>query len=142
MSSTGNSTGDPESASAQIDAIIEMNADWRGRKLADLRAVVNAVDPDIVEEVKWKKPSKPEGVPVWSRSGILCVADTLKNSVRLTFPKGASIEDPEGFFNSRLDSMKVRATDFHEGEQINRKALSLVVSEAIKLNLEKKQKGK
>src|ERR1700744_3933775 len=95
-------TGDMP-ASRQIDNIIEKTNDWRGRKLAQLRALIEAANPDAIEEVKWKKPSKPEGVPVWSYDGIVCVADTLKQAMRLTFPKGAQIKDPNKLFNTRLD---------------------------------------
>src|SRR5579871_3976008 len=95
--------------SKQIDAIIAKSGDWRGETLARLRAIVKQADPDVVEEVKWRKPSRPEGVPVWSHGGIVCVADTLKNAVRLTFPKGARIIDGKGLFNARLDSKSVRA---------------------------------
>ncbi len=84
------------SAAEQIDGIIKMAGDWRGKKLAQLRKVINQANPDMVEEVKWKKPSKPQGVPVWARDGNLCLADTLKKAVRLTFPKGAQIRDPKG----------------------------------------------
>ena len=90
-----------------------MHADWRGAMLSKLRAAITQATPLIEEEVKWKKPSKPEGVPVWSHNGIVCVADTLKNAVRLTFFKGAAVSDPKKLFNTRLDSAKVRAIDFH-----------------------------
>ncbi len=122
------------SASEQIDAIVAKSGDWRGEKLAQLRAVINRAAPGIVEEVKWKKPSRPEGVPVWSHGGILCVADTLKNAVRLTFPKGARIDDPTGLFNTRLDSKTVRAVDFREGETVDEPALQSLIREAIRLN--------
>ena len=124
------------SASQQIDDIIKNLGDWRGAKLAQLRAVVKETDPDVVEEVKWKKPSKPEGVPVWSHDGIICVADTLKNAVRLTFPKGAhaEIKDPKKLFNTRLDSKTVRAIDFHEGGAIDEAALKALILEAVMLN--------
>ena len=82
-------------ASEQIDAIIKETDDWRGKKLSQLRALIKKADRSVVEEVKWKKPSKPSGVPVWSHAGIICVADTLKNAVRLTFPKGAQLKDPK-----------------------------------------------
>lgn len=129
------------SASQQIDDIIKNLGDWRGAKLAQLRAVVKETDPDVVEEVKWKKPSKPEGVPVWSHDGIICVADTLKNAVRLTFPKGAhvQIKDPKKLFNTRLDSKTVRAIDFHEGGAIDEAALKALILEAVMLN--KSSKG-
>src|SRR5512138_3961155 len=92
------------SPSQQIDAIIKEPGDWRGKKLSQLRTLIRKADPGVVEEVKWKKPSKPSGVPVWSHDGIICVADTLKNAVRLTFPKGAQVKDPRKVFNTRLDS--------------------------------------
>ncbi|SRR6266487_698599 len=123
-----------KSTSEQIDAIIKKSGDWRGEKLSQLRALIKKADPALVEEVKWKKPSKPEGVPVWSHDGILCVADTLKNAVRLTFPKGAQIKDPKKLFNARLDSNTVRAIDFHEGETINELALKALIVEAVGLN--------
>src|SRR5687767_10458705 len=93
-----------KSPSQEINAIIKETGDWRGKKLAQLRALIRKAHPGIVEEVKWKKPSKPSGVPVWSHEGNLCIADTLKNAVRLTFPKGAQIKDPKKLFNTRLDS--------------------------------------
>ena len=123
-----------KSASQQIDEIIAKSGDWRGQKLARLRALITKAAPDIVEEVKWKKPSRPEGVPVWSHNGILCVADTLKNAVRLTFPKGAQIDDPKSIFNTRLDSKTVRAVDFREDETVDERALQSLVREAIRLN--------
>lgn len=122
-------------ASQQIDAIINKTADWRGATLAKLRAVIRQSDPGIVEEVKWKKPSRPEGVPVWSRSGNVCIADTLKNAVRLTFPKGAQLQDPKQLFNTRLDSKTVRAIDFLEDSIIDEAGLQELVIAAAKLNL-------
>ena len=117
------------SASHEIDAIIEKAADWRGEKLSHLRILVRKSVPDIIEEVKWKKPSRPEGVPVWSRNGNgnICIAELLKNAVRLTFPRGASIDDPEKLFNTRLDSKMVRAIDFYEAEAINEAALKTLI---------------
>ena len=127
------------SASEQIDAIIQEPGDWRGEKLAHLRAVILAADPGAIEEVKWKKPSKPSGVPVWSHNGILCVADTLKNAVRLTFPKGAQIDDPSGMFNKRLDSKTVRAIDFYEGKGVDEAALTDIILAAASLNAAKQR---
>ena len=98
-----------KSAAQQIDAILKKYDDWRGEMLSRLRALIKQADPALVEEVKWKKPSRPEGVPVWSHDGILCFCDTLKNAVRLTFPKGAQMKDPQKLFNTRLDSKTVRA---------------------------------
>jgi hypothetical protein len=123
------------SASEQIDAIIQRITGWRGERLAQLRAVIRDADPGVIEEVKWKKPSRPEGVPVWSHDGIVCVGEALKNAVRLTFPKGAEVSDPNGLFNTRLDSKKVRAIDFHEGEALNEPALKALILEGARLNV-------
>jgi hypothetical protein len=95
---------------------------------------VLATDPAVIEEVKWKKPSRPEGVPVWSHHGILCTGEMLKSAVRLTFPKGAQIKDPSGLFNTRLDSKTVRAIDTQEGDAVNEAALTALVREAMRLN--------
>jgi hypothetical protein len=122
------------SASQQIDDIIKMPGDWRGEMLSHLRALIQTADPTVVEEVKWKKPSRPEGVPVWSHGGILCVADTLKHAVRLTFPKGAQLHDPTQLFNTRLDSKSVRAIDFHEGATVDAAALQALILDAVALN--------
>lgn len=126
-----------KSASQQIDAIIKEPGDWRGKKLSQLRASIRKADPAVVEEVKWKKPSRPSGVPVWSHDGIICVADTLKNAVRLTFPKGAQVKDPKNLFNTRLDSKTVRAIDFHEGDTVNEAALKAIILDAVRLNTQK-----
>ena len=123
-----------KSPSQQIDAIIKQPGDWRGKKLSQLRALIRKADPAVVEEVKWKKPSRPSGVPVWSHGGTICIADTLKNAVRLTFPKGAQIKDPRKLFNTRLDSKTVRAIDFREGEAVDEAALKALILEAVKLN--------
>lgn len=123
-----------KSASQQIDDIINASRDWRGMKLSQLRAVIKKASPAIEEEVKWKKPSRPEGVPVWSHNGNICIADTLKNAVRLTFPKGAQMKDPKKLFNTRLDSKTVRAIDFYEDDTIKEAALKALILEAMKLN--------
>lgn len=126
---------DNQSAAEQIDSIIAKTDGWRGSMLAKLRVVVTQADPGIVEEVKWKKPSKPEGVPVWSYTGKnLCMADTLKNAVRLTFPQGARLKDPKGLFNTRLDSKTVRAIDFYEGASVDIDALKSIIIAAVKLS--------
>ena len=114
-----------------------MSGDWRGEKLLQLRTLIRDADPALVEEVKWKKPSRPEGVPVWSHGGIICVADTLKNAVRLTFPKGARLPDPKRLFNTRLESNSVRAIDFREGEPVDAAALKALILEAVGLNTSK-----
>ena len=95
------------SATQEIDAIISKSGDWRGEMLSRLRGIVLAAGPAVVEEVKWKKPSRPEGVPVWSLNGIVCIGEMLKNAVRLTFPKGAQLKDPQQLFNARLNSGSV-----------------------------------
>lgn len=125
------------SAAQQIDDIIKMPGDWRGAKLSQLRAFIKAADPTVVEDVKWKKPSRPEGVPVWSHDGIICVADTLKHAVRLSFPKGAQLNDPKKLFNARLDSKTVRAIDFHEGDTVDGASLQALILEAVGLNTSK-----
>ncbi|MDA1329811.1 MAG: DUF1801 domain-containing protein [Chloroflexi bacterium] len=130
-------TPQDKSASEQIDQIIQESGDWRGELLAHLRAVILDSDAAIVEEVKWKKPSKPSGVPVWFHNGNLCIADTLKRAVRLTFPKGAQMKDPKGLFNTRLDSKTVRAIDISEGDTVDSAALQALIIEAVILNTRK-----
>jgi hypothetical protein len=132
-----NPSSEEKSASEQIDAIIQAQSDWRGQKLARLRALIQQADPAVVEEVKWKKPSRPEGVPVWSHNGNICIADILKNAVRLTFPKGAQMKDPHKLFNTRLDSKTVRAIDFHESDLIDEAALKALILDAVRLNTAK-----
>ncbi len=105
--------------------------------LARLRGIILSSNSSIIEEVKWKKPSKPEGVAVWYLNGNVCVCDLLKNAVRLTFPKGALVTDPKGLFNTRLDSKGVRAIDFREGERVPVVALRSIVREAATLNVKK-----
>jgi hypothetical protein len=100
--------------------------------------LITKADPAVVEEVKWKKPSRPSGVPVWSHDGIICVADTLKNAVRLTFPKGAQMKDPKKLFNTRLESNTVRAIDFREGVTVDGAALTALILDAVKLNTPKR----
>jgi|ERR1700722_2616610 len=126
-----------KSAGEQIDVIIKMPGDWRGETLSRLRALIKQADSDAVEEVKWKKPSRPEGIPVWSHDGMLCFADTLKSAVRLTFPKGAQMKSPNELFNTRLDSKTVRAIDFREGDAVDEAALKALVLEAMRLNKSK-----
>ena len=121
-------------ASKQIDAIVKKIGGWRGERLGQLRALVRGADTGVIEEVKWKKPSRPEGVAVWSHDGIVCIGESLKNAVRLTFPKGAQLKDPKGLFNTRLDSKSVRAIDFHEGDAINASALRALIVQGARLN--------
>jgi len=121
-------------ASQEIDAIVAGLDDWRGQTLSQLRATIRKASPTLVEEVKWKKPSNPAGVPVWSRDGIVCVGEALKNAVRLTFPKGALLADPKKLFNARLDGNSNRAIDFHEGEKVDGAALAALILEAVRVN--------
>lgn len=118
---------DTESASALIDARIAELGDWRGEMLARLRALIHAADPEVVEEWKWN-------VPVWSHDGIICTGESYKSAVKLTFPKGASLADPAGLFNSSLEGKVRRAIDFREGEKLNEKALKALFKAAVKLN--------
>lgn len=137
MTASASSSPHDKSATQQIDDIIRKSGDWRGEKLAQLRALIKEADPVVVEDVKWKKPSRPEGVPVWSHDGMLCVADTLKKAVRLTFLKGAQMKDPQKLFNTRLDSKGVRAIDFHDGDAIDEAAFKALILEAVGLNVSK-----
>ena len=139
MKASTNPSPEGSSPSQQIDDIIKESGDWRGQKLSQLRALIKQADPAVIEEVKWKKPSNPRGVPVWSHDGIICLADTLKKAVRLTFPKGAQIKDPKKLFNTRLDSNTVRAIDFHEGDTVDEVALKALILEAVGLNTPKKR---
>ena len=124
-----------ESPSALIDARIEELGDWRGEMLARLRALIKAADPDVTEEWKWS-------VPVWSHDGIICTGETYTKVVKLTFAKGASLEDPAGLFNSSLDGNVRRAIDVHEGEKVNGKALKALIREAVGLNESSKRGGR
>jgi hypothetical protein len=121
-------------ASRQIDAIIKQPGGWRSKMLSELRTAIKKADPAAVEEVKWKKPSRPMGVPVWTHDGNLCIAEPLKNAVRVTFPKGALIKDPKHLFNARLDSKSVRAIDLHEADPVDQVALKALIVQAVRLN--------
>ncbi|WP_441517748.1 DUF1801 domain-containing protein [Bradyrhizobium sp. 2TAF24] len=126
---TDKQTGD--SPSHLIDARIKELGDWRGKTLGRLRALIKEADPDIVEEWKWR------GVPVWSHDGIICTGETYKSAVKMTFAKGAALDDPAGLFNSSLDGNTRRAIDVHEGEEINEKALKTLIRAAVTLNTAK-----
>ena len=123
-----------ESASALIDEKIKELGDWRGKMLAKVRTIIHAADPEIVEEWKWR------GTPVWSRGGIVCTGETYKNAVKLTFAKGAALEDPSGLFNSSLDGNVRRAIDIHEGDKVDKAALKDLIRAAVALNLTSKPK--
>jgi hypothetical protein len=122
-----------KSPSQLIDARIEELGDWRGEMLGRLRTLVKEADPEVVEEWKWAKPTNP-GVPVWSHDGILCTGETYKKVVKMTFAKGASLEDPSGLFNSSLEGNVRRAIDIHEGEEIDEHALKALIRAAVTLN--------
>ena len=126
-----------QSASSLIDAKIQALSDWRGEMLSRLRALIKQADPEVVEECKWKKPSNPWGVPVWSHAGIICTGETYKSAVKLTFANGAALDDPAGLFNSSLDGNVRRAIDFHEGDKVNEKALKDLIRVAVALNTAK-----
>ena len=115
------------------DAPAPLN-DWRAETLARIRELIQEADPDAVEEVKWRKPSNPAGVPTWSHDGILCTGETYKDKVKVTFAKGASIPDPAGLFNSSLDGNARRAIDFHEGYKIKETAFKALIRAAVALN--------
>jgi hypothetical protein len=123
-----------ETPSQLIDARIKDLNDWRGTMLADLRGLIREVDPDVEETWKWR------GVPVWEHDGMICTGETYKAIVKLTFAKGAALEDPAGLFNSSLEGNVRRAIDFHEGEKINKTAFKKLVRAAIDLNLSKKKR--
>jgi hypothetical protein len=127
----------PGSASKEVDARIEELGDWRGEMLSRLRALVKQADPEVMEECKWKKPSNPRGVPVWSHDGMICTGETHKSVVKMTFAKGAFLDDPAGLFNSSLEGNLRRAIDFHEGDKVNEKALKALIRAAVTLNSSK-----
>src|SRR5437588_9725251 len=132
-------SGPVDSGSAILDARIRELGDWRGKTLAQVRAIIHEADPEIVEEWKWVKPTSP-GTPVFSRGGIVCTAETYKSVVKMTFAKGAALPDPARLFNSSLEGNVRRAIDIHEGEKINEAALKQLVRAAVALNLEGKKK--
>jgi hypothetical protein len=130
-SSTSSTAKSGAAASKLIDARIESLGDWRGKTLAKIRALIKAAAPDAIEEWKWR------GVPVWSDTGIICTGETYKDTVKMTFAKGASLDDPARLFNSSLEGGTRRAIDVHEGDQIDEKALKALVREAVALNKSK-----
>lgn len=121
--------------SALIDAKIAALSDWRGSTLARMRALIREADPEVEETVKWRKPSNPSGVPVWEHAGILCTGETYKAYVKLTFAKGAALDDPAGLFNASLDGGTRRAIDIREGDTVDEAAFQALVRAAVALNL-------
>ena len=139
---TQSSTNEGEpTASELIDAKIAAIGDWRGATLARMRALIRAADPQIVETVKWRKPTNPAGVPVWERGGILCTGETFKGKVKLTFARGASLPDPAGLFNASLDGNTTRAIDIAEGKEVDAEAFGALVRAAVSANLARKAGG-
>jgi hypothetical protein len=126
-----------DSPSRLIDARIKALGDWRGETLARVRKLIKEVAPDVVEVVKWRKPSNPLGVPVWEHDGIVCTGETYKDKVKFTFAKGASLNDPSRLFNSSLDGNVRRAIDFHQDDKIDAKPLRALIRAAMALNTSK-----
>jgi len=126
-----------ESGSLEVDAKIAEYPDWRGELLMRLRALIKQADPAVVEECKWKKPSNPLGVAVWSHNGMICTGEVYKAAVKLTFANGASVDDPSGLFNSSLEGNQRRAIDFHERDKVDEKAFKALFREAVALNTSK-----
>ena len=135
--SSSKETKGAASPSDLIDARIASLGDWRGETLARVRSLIKEADPEMVEEVKWRKPSSPLGVPVWEHDGIICTGETYKDKVKLTFAKGAALKDPSRLFNSSLDGNVRRAIDFHAGDRIDEKALKALIRAAVALNTSK-----
>jgi hypothetical protein len=130
-----------EPASAFIDQKIKELGDWRGKTLAKVREIIHAADPEIVEELKWVKPTSP-GTPVFSHGGIVCTGETYKSVIKMTFAKGAALKDPSGLFNSSLEGNVRRAIDIHEGDKLDEAALKDLIRAAVALNLKGQNKPK
>ena len=126
------------SDSVGIDAKLATMGDWRGAALARVRRLIREADPDVVEELKWRKSSNPGGVPTWSHAGIICTGETYKDKVKLTFAQGAALDDPSGLFNASLDAGTRRAIDIREGDEIDGAAFRALIREAVAVNLAKK----
>lgn len=133
---------DAESASDLIDAKLATMTDWRGAMLAKLRSLILLADPKIEEDVKWRKPSNPSGVPTWERAGLICTGETYKDKIKLTFAKGAALGDPAGLFNASLDGNVRRAIDFAEGDAVDEEAFRALVRAAVDANLAKPARAK
>jgi hypothetical protein len=124
-------------SSEEIDELIAKTADWRGASLSELRRIIHDADPEIVEEVKWKRPSNPTGAPVFGHSGTVCVANILKERVRLSFPAGLSLPDPQKILGAVTEGNKTRIVDLHEGDAVNENALKDLIRAAVERNLAK-----
>lgn len=126
--------------SGLIDAKIEALGDWRGEMLRGIRTLIRQADPDVIEEVKWRKPSNPSGVPVWSHGGIICTGETYKDKVKLTFANGASLDDPARLFNSSLEGGTRRAIDLREADTIDETAFKELIRDAVAVNLSRSRR--
>jgi hypothetical protein len=131
-----------DTPSRRIDAKIKELGGWRGEMLSRLRAVIRDADPEVVETMKWQKPTNPSGVPVWEHDGILCTGETYKDKVKLTFARGAALADPSGLFNSSLEGNTRRAIDFHEGDRVDEKALKALFRAAVEANVSARSRKK
>jgi hypothetical protein len=127
------------SRSDEVDAKIASLTNWRGATLARLRRLIHEADSDVIEEIKWRKPSNPMGVPTWSHAGIICTGETYKDKVKLTFARGAALADPSGLFNSSLSGGTRRAIDIPEGGEVDDGAFKALIREAVALNLAHKK---
>ena len=130
---------DQNSPSAQIDAKIAGLDDWRGEALARMRSLIREADPEMVEAVKWVKPSNPSGVPTWEHAGIICTGEVYRTYVKLTFARGAALDDPAGLFNAGFGGGTRRAIDLREGETVDASAFKMLVTEAVTLNVAKQK---
>lgn len=140
--SSPKASGTEDSPSQLIDMRIAELNDWRGQTLARVRSLIRQADPQVVEEVKWRTPSNPFGVPVWEHDGIVCTGETYKDKVKLTFARGAALEDPSGLFNSSLEGNVRRAIDFQEGDRIDEEALKTLIRGAVALNISAQSKAR
>jgi hypothetical protein len=126
---------DDRTGSQLIDEKLRSLGDWRGAMLARLRRLIREADAEVVETIKWRKPSNPNGVPVWEHDGMVCTGETYKDKVKLTFAKGAALDDPSGLFNASLDGGTRRAIDFREGDSVDEQAFKALIREAVALNV-------
>ena len=131
---------DDKAGSQQIDDIIELYDNWKGENIAHIRAIIKSAAPEAIEEVKWRMRTRPEGLPVWSQNGILCILETFKNDQKLVFFKGAQMKDPDNLFNARLKSATDRAIEFRAGDIVNEAGIESLVREAVQLNADKARK--
>lgn len=129
-----NTSSKDKLATQEIDDIINSHGGWKGEVLSQLRSAIKQADPSVVEEIKWKMKTRPEGLPVWSHSGIVCFAEVWKDNIKLLFPKGAQIKDSKKLFNARLKSKDIRAIEFRDGDGVDGVGLRELVLEAVKLN--------